>query len=154
MTKVFVTLTTLLSSFFFTSMVWASSGKKVSLWEAIQPPVDISENGHLIDWLFTYTTLLNVFFFAMVCIGLFGFAFLYSAKRHPKPYYTYGNKKPHIIIATAIGLLVFLAIDMNITRMSNNDYTQIVINWPDESKEEVVKVQVMAQQWAWNFRYA
>lgn len=131
-----------------------NTNSQLSLWEQMQPPVDISMNGHLIDWLFGYTTTLNIFFFALVCLGLFGFCFLYSAKRHPKPYYTYGNKTSHILIATVIGVAVFLGIDLNITRMSNNDYTGVFINWPDESKEEVIKVQVLGQQWAWNFRYA
>lgn len=89
-----------------------------------------------------------------MCVGLFGFSYLYSAKRHSRPYYTYGNKRNHILVVTAIGLSVFLAIDMNITRISTEDYTKVFINWPDEEKEDVFRVQVMAQQWAWNFRYA
>lgn len=132
----------------------ADAAHKLSFFEIISPPEDISANGHLIDWLFNYTSTLNLFFFCLVCIGLFGFSFLYHQKRHPKPYYTYGNKSVHIIVATVIGVAVFIGIDMNISRMSNNDYTGIFINWPDESKEDVVRVQVLAQQWAWNFRLA
>lgn len=124
-----------------------------NFWESIAPPVDISTHGHLIDWLFNYTTALNAIFFVLVCIGLFGFTAFYYHKWHPKAYYTYGNKKPHILITTAIGILVFLSIDMNITRMSNNDFTKVFINWPDES-EDIVRVEVLAQQWMWNFRYA
>ncbi len=111
-------------------------------------------NGHLIDWLFNYTTYLNLFFFALVCIGLFGFGYLYRAKRHPKAYYTHGNGRNHILMTAFIGLFVFLVIDMNITRISNNDYTQKFIRWPNEQKEEVLRIEVLAQQWAWNFRYA
>ncbi len=131
----------------------ALTNKKYSFSEMISPEVIISENGGLIDWLFNYTTFLNIFFFILLCLGLFGFAFLYSSKRHPKPYYTYGNKKPHIIVVTIIGVAVFLSIDLNIVRMSNNDYLNEFINWPDES-EDIVAVEVMAQQWAWHFRYA
>ncbi len=116
--------------------------------------MDISEHGHLIDFLFQYTTYLNIFFFGLVCAGLFGFTYFYYNKRHAKPYYTYGNKKPHILVATVIGTLVFFAIDLNITRMSNNDYVNVFVNWPNEKEEDVLRVQVLAQQWAWNFRYA
>lgn len=130
------------------------TNKEMSFWEMVEAPEDISTHGHLIDWLFNYTTAMNIFFFTLVCIGLFGFSYLYHHKRHPKPYYTYGNKKVHIIVATAIGLAVFFVIDMNITRMSNNDFLNVFINWPNEEKEDVVKVEVMAQQWMWNFRYA
>lgn len=127
--------------------------KSMSLWDRMTPPEDISVHGHLIDWLFAYTTYLNLFFFALVCAGLFGFSFFYSAKRHPKAHYTYGNKKIHVIVATIIGLSVFIGIDMNITRMSNNDYIGVFANWPKED-ENPLKVEVLAQQWAWNFRYA
>lgn len=132
----------------------SKAAENMSFLEMIQPPEDISEYGHLIDWLFNYTTVLNIFFFILVCAGLFGFSFLYHRKRHPKPYYTYGNKKIHIIVATIIGIAVFVGIDLNIVRISNNDFTGVFINWPDEKTEDVVKVQVLGQQWAWNFRYA
>lgn len=133
--------------------VVSTTSKQMSLWDRMTPPEDISVNGHLIDWLFGYTTYMNLFFFALVCIGLFGFSYFYSAKRHPKPYYTYGNKKIHIIIATVIGLSVFLGIDMNITRMSNDDYVNVFANWPKED-ENPLRIQALGQQWAWHFRYA
>jgi cytochrome c oxidase subunit 2 len=116
-------------------------------------PEDISTNGHLIDSLFDYTTTLNVFYFVLVCIGIFGFSYLYSRKRHPKPYYTYGNKKNHLIITGIIGAAVFLSIDLNITRMSNDDLIKTFWNFPKD-EENPIKVQVLAQQWMWNFRYA
>ena len=130
----------------------SKKGWWASFVEMIQPPEDISEHGHLIDWLFNYTTLLNLFFFALVCLGLFGFCYLYSHKRHPKPLYTYGNKKIHVLTATLIGVAVFLGIDMNITRMSNNDFINVFSNWPSE--KGTLRVQVLAQQWMWSFRYA
>ena len=95
---------------------------------------------------------MNIFFFGLVCLGLFGFSYLYYHKRHPRAYYTYGNKKRHILLTTLIGILVFVSIDMNITRISNNDYIGVFDNWPDES-EDIVRIEVMAQQWMWSFRY-
>lgn len=139
-------------SFLLTPAVM-KTGKQLDFWQQFSPPEDISENGHLIDGLFNYTTSLNVFFFILVCIGLFGFSFLYHRKRHPKPYYTYGNKKVHILVATVIGVAVFLGVDMNITRMSNNDFMGVFANWPSED-EDIVKVEVLAQQWMWSYRYA
>ncbi|GAB4024116.1 MAG: cytochrome c oxidase subunit II [Bdellovibrio sp.] len=134
------------------SSAFAETTQKLGVFEKLLPPVDISNEGHLIDWLFNYTTALNLFFFTLVCAGLFGFSFLYHKKRHPKAYYTYGNKKPQIMIATLIGVAVFVGIDMNITRMSNNDYIGVFTNWPSED-EDIVRVEVLGQQWAWNFRY-
>lgn len=118
------------------------------------PPKDISTNGHLIDSLWNYTTVLCIFYFVLVCIGLFGFSYLYSRKRNKTPYYTYGNKKQHILLTAIIGAAVFLTIDLNITRISNNDLLEQFWKWPDPKTEKVLRVEVMAQQWMWSFRYA
>src|SRR5690606_19117244 len=122
-------------------------------WERMTPPEDISSNGHLIEWLFNYTTYVNLFWFALVCIGLFGFSFAYSQKRHKKAFYTHGNERKHLLITALIGLGVFLSVDMVITKVSTRDLKESFWNFPSNSSE-VVKVQVLAQQWAWNFRYA
>lgn len=125
-----------------------------SWWDLSKPPMDISTNGHLIDNLFAYTSWMGVFFFVLVCIGLFGFSFMYSAKRNKTPYYTYGNKKKHLLITAFIGASVFLAVDLNITRIANDDLRAVFWKWPDAKTEKVLKIQVLAQQWMWSFRYA
>jgi len=130
------------------------SSAEPSIWDSFHFPEDISEHGHLIDWLFNYTTYMITFFFILVVIGLVGFSFLYYHKRHPKAYYTYGTKRVQIYVATIIGIAVFFGIDLNIVRISNEDFTKVFINWPDEKEEKVVRVEVMAQQWMWKFRYA
>jgi len=143
----------LLVPFYVLLTTSAFASDDMSLWQRMQPPEDISVNGHLIDWLFNYITLMDAFFFFFVCVGIFGFSYLYSAKRNKKIDYTYGNKKKQIIIATGIGLLVFVLIDLTITKIANDEYTGIFINWP-KPDEDIVKVQVLAQQWMWNVRYA
>ncbi len=122
------------------------------LLDAFYPPKDISTNGHLIDFLFYYTTAMNIFFFTLVCLGLFGFSYLYHHKRHPKPYYTHGNKKKQILITTLIGLAVFFGIDATITSISNQDLVNTFWKFPTE-EEKPVKVEVLAQQWMWTFRH-
>jgi cytochrome c oxidase subunit 2 len=139
-------------SFLLTPAV-IKTGEQLNFWQRITPPEDISENGYLIDYLFNYTTVLNLVFFILVCGGLFGFSFLYNRKRHPKPYYTYGNKKVHVMVATVIGVAVFLGVDLNISRISNNDFLSVFAKWPSED-EDIVRVEVLAQQWMWNYRYA
>lgn len=127
--------------------------ESMSWWERIQPPEDISSNGHLIMWLFNYTTWVNLFWFALVCIGLFGFSWLYSAKRHKKPFYTHGTDRKHYMITAGIGVLVFLSVDMVITKVTTNDMKNVFWQFPDQ-EPDVVKVQILAQQWMWNIRYA
>lgn len=129
-------------------------GLSTSWFELSKPPLDISTNGHLIDSLWEYTTVLAIFYFVLVCIGLFGFSYLYSHKRNKTPYYTYGNKKSHLMITALIGAAVFLSVDLNIARVANNDMLNVFWNYPNPKEENVLRVQVMAQQWMWSFRYA
>ena len=126
-----------------------------SFWESMAPPRDISIEGFgsRIDWLFGYITVLDLIYFALVCAGLFGFAYLYSSRRHPKPYYTYGNRPKHLLATLCIGLLVFLTMDIFIATRSNADLQEVYWNFPDETSEDILRVQVQAQQWVWNFRY-
>lgn len=125
----------------------------MSLLEMITPPEIITTNGHLIDSLFTYTTIMNLIFFFFVCLGLFGFSYLYAQKRSPKGEYTYGNRKKQQRVGIAIGLLVFVSIDLSITWRSNNDMINEFWNFPKED-EDIIRVEVLAQQWMWNFRMA
>lgn len=135
---------------FFVPTVGAA--EHVGFFQAIKPPVDISTNGHLIDSLFMLTTWLILFFFFFVCLGIFGFSYLYSKKRHPKPFYDHGTSRKQLALVAGIGALVFIMVDMQITTISNRDYVNVFLNYPKES-EKIVRVQVLGQQWAWNFRY-
>ena len=124
------------------------------MFKNIKPPVDISTFGHYIDSLFNYITVMNIIYLVLVCIGIFGFSFLYSRKRNPTPTYTHGNKKKQIWTVTLLASSVFFAIDMYITSKSNNDMINVFWNFPDYKKENVLRVQILAQQWMWNIRYA
>lgn len=126
----------------------------VSFIESLRPPEDISVNGHLIDELFTYITMMNIFFFILVCIGLFGFSYLYRAKKNPIAHYSYGTSKRNKLVTLIIAGSVFIMLDLNITRIANDDFVKIFGIFPDEKEEDLLKIQVMAQQWMWNFRYA
>jgi cytochrome c oxidase subunit 2 len=123
------------------------------LLDAFKAPEDISTTGHLIDFLFMYTTAMNIVFFSLVCVGLFGFSYKYYYKRHPKPLYTHGTQKKQILITTVIGVAVFFGIDMTITSISNQDLLKTFWNFP-KAGEDHIKVEVLAQQWMWNFRQA
>jgi cytochrome c oxidase subunit 2 len=116
------------------------------------PPEDISTNGHLIDYLFMYITSWNIFYFFFVVVGLVGFSYLYHHKRHPKAEYTHGYRKKQIMATTFIGVAVFLTIDCAITLQSTNHMINSFWNYP-KADEDHIKIEVLAQQWMWNFRY-
>jgi cytochrome c oxidase subunit 2 len=124
-----------------------------SIFDGWEAPIDISLHGNKIDWLFDYTTALNVFYFALVCVGIFGFSYLYHHKRNRKAYFTYGNQKKHLVVTMVIGAAVFLSIDLTITGISTHDLLNTFWKYPAET-EKKIRVEVMAQQWMWNFRYA
>lgn len=126
---------------------------KPGFWDQFTPPPIISTHGHLIDSLFYTTTMLLLFFIALVCIGIFGFSYLYRAKNHPVALYVHGTSRKHIAIVAGIGAMVFIMVDMRVTGISNRDYLGAFNNWPKET-EDVLRVEVLGQQWAWNFRYA
>lgn len=130
-----------------------ASTSEATIWDAFRAPEDISTNGHLIDDLFFYVTGMNIFYFALVCAGLIGFSYFYHHKRHPKAEYTYGNKPKQLLVTTVIGIAVFLSIDLAITVKSNNDLLNSFWKFPTE-QEDHIQVEVLAQQWMWNFRYA
>ncbi len=141
-----------LYSLYMKLFVFNAHASEMTLLERIKPPLDISTNGHLIDSLFNLTTMLITGFFILVCIGLFGFSYLYRKSRHPVALYVHGTARKHIAIVAAIAALVFMIIDMQITGISNHDYMQVFAKWPKEDAD-VVRVEVLGQQWAWNFRY-
>lgn len=132
----------------------SEAATNVGFFEAIKPPIDISTNGHLIDSLFMLTTYLILFFFFFVCLGIFGFSYLYSKKRHPKPFYDHGTSRKQLALVAGIGALVFIMVDMQITTISNRDFINVFLNYPKETDPKILRVEVLGQQWAWNFRYA
>jgi cytochrome c oxidase subunit 2 len=129
------------------------SSAESTIWSAFQRPIDISTYGHLGDWLFDYITIAITISFLFVCIGLFGFCYYYSAKRNKTPLYTYGYKKAHLKVTLIIGLIVFFGIDAMIAGIANHDLKNTFWNFPKE-EEKPLKIEIMAQQWMWNFRYA
>lgn len=120
---------------------------------SIKPPELITTEGAMIDSLFDYTTAMNIIFFVLVCIGLFGFSYKYAKKKNPRADYTYGNKKKDLIITGLLGAAVFFLIDMNITRLANDQLVDHFWKWPT-AEEKPLRIEVLAQQWMWNFRYA
>ena len=125
----------------------------MSFLDVYSAPEIITTNAHKIDSLFNYTTGMVVVFFTLVCIGLFGFSYKYSAKRNKEVEYTYGNTKKQQFLTFLVGLAVFGLIDLSITWQSNNDMVNEFWNFPKPG-EDIVRVEVLAQQWMWNFRYA
>ncbi len=116
-----------------------------------RPPEDISLNGYRIDKVNQYTDTIITFYFGLVAAGLVYFIFKYRSRPGHKAVYDRGDTKKHIAITTAVRLLVFLSIDVVIETISFKDLKEAFCKFPKGN--EVIRIEVMPQKFAWNFRY-
>lgn len=115
-------------------------------------PEDISTNGHLIDDVIRYIDNVLVIFFGIVVLAQVYFIIRYRSRPGHRAVYETGNKKVFIIGTICMGLLVFFSIDAVIEHMSFRDLKEAFWNFPQG--KNVLKVELMPQQFAWNVRYA
>lgn len=115
-------------------------------------PKDISLDGYRIDNVIHYTDFVISIYFAIVVAALIYFIFRYRATKGHKAKYDHGNKRKNVMITSGLGLLVFFSVDAVIEKMAFRDLREAFWNFP--KTENVLRVEVLPQQFAWNFRYA
>ncbi len=149
-----------------------AKGKKAdpdkSFTERYAAPKDISSFGHHMDWLFEYTSWVSFVFFALMAAILFGFVFLYRDRPGREAFYTHGkSSKMEGIVPKLLDVAVFISLDLVLIGSSflhtggrfgipGTDITFAKMEghiWDYPSGPDVVRVQIMPQQWVWNFRY-
>ncbi len=122
-----------------------------SIW-GMPFPEDISTNGHLIDGVIVYIDKVLVIFFSLVVAALLFFIFRYRNRPGHQAVYETGNKKVYVIATIILGMTVFFSIDAVVEHMSFRDLEEVF--WKFPQGKEVLKIEVMPQQFAWNVRYA
>ncbi|MEZ4815201.1 MAG: hypothetical protein R3A80_08370 [Bdellovibrionota bacterium] len=127
--------------------IWPSPKSFVDTYSG---PDVISSDGAHFDWLFGYVTIGTFIYFMIMIIGVVYFTFAYREKRGAKALYTDGHKEHKVTLF--FDVLFFLSLDLVLIYFSIVD-TQKYFMAPPQGKE-VIQVQVMPQQWLWNFRYA
>lgn len=115
-------------------------------------PEDISYEGWRIDRVITYIDLVMTIAFGLVVAALIFFIFRYRAKSGRRAVYDRGDRPSNILVTVCLGLTVFFSIDAVIERMSFHDLKEVFWNFPQG--KDVLRVEVMPQQFAWNVRYA
>lgn len=115
------------------------------------PVEDVSLWGHRVTWLFWYTSIFAIVAFALVTAALVWFSWRYRARAGHRAVYTHGTDRKSFWVTAVLASLVFVLIDMNLVLQSQKDVDAYLYNFPDGP--HVLKVEVMPQQWAWNFRY-
>ena len=114
-------------------------------------PVDVSRDGHLIDHSIHYTTAcITTLFVIMVVIMVY--AMIAHREGRAKALYDHGDSRKALLFTAAVLGMVFVVVDVVELVSAYTDVSTIFWHFPDDS--EVFKVEVMAQQWAWNIRLA
>jgi cytochrome c oxidase subunit 2 len=138
-------------SFVVLMTVGLSGVSHASIW-GMPFPEDISTNGHLIDGVIRYIDLVLAIFFSIVVAAIVYFIINYRSRPGHKAVYETGNKKVYVIATILMGALVFVSIDAVVEHMAFRDLNEVFWNFP--TGPDVVKIEVMPQQFAWNIRYA
>jgi cytochrome c oxidase subunit 2 len=119
--------------------------------EGVGRPVDVSLNGHLIDWLNLFCTwAIGILFVLMV--GVLGIAVLVHRDGKHKAKYDHGATMRDLLLIAAVAGGVFVAVDGTMLAKSYEELAKDFWNWP--TSPDTVKIEILAQQWAWNVRYA
>ena len=126
---------------------------------AVQPesglglPRDVSQNGHLVDWLMNITSVFNIILFTIMCVWM-GWACFKHNRRHPAEY-DHGNSKHSVTIALAISAFIFAVVDGNLFVNSINDLDKEYWNFEKvAANPKTLRLEINAHQWAWDARYA
>ena len=116
------------------------------------PPKDVSLDGYRIDRVIHYTNSVITIFFSLVVLCLVYFLIRYRDNGRRPAAYIRGDTVKTTLISIALGLLVFCSVDLVIEAMSFKDLKEAF--WTFPKGKEVLRVEIMPQQFAWNFRYA
>ncbi|HEX3697326.1 MAG TPA: cytochrome C oxidase subunit II [Polyangia bacterium] len=115
-------------------------------------PHDASVNGHLVDGVLRYvTTATALCLLVMVLVMLV--ALLFHRQGRNKAAYTHGTRRRDHLLVALVAAAMFFGIDGVLLVEAAADLRNHFWRFPT-ADENAVRVEVTAQQWAWNFRYA
>lgn len=112
------------------------------------PVPDVSQEGSRVTTLFVYATTVSAAVFAIVVLSVVVFALRGGRKRiSPRP-----AERSLAAIALAVAGATFLLLDLPLVSAAQKDLAEVYGRIPGGA--DVIRVEVLAQQWAWNFRLA
>lgn len=117
------------------------------------PPVDVSVEGYRFDNLFLLiTALLTFLFLGMTAIIVISMVWFRDRPGH-KALYDHGGSRRDVLIEIAVSTAIFLVVDGTLLVKSHININDVFWNFPTAKEQNVLRVEVKAQQWAWNIRY-
>jgi cytochrome c oxidase subunit 2 len=117
-----------------------------------QRPFDASVDGWRNDKLFAVSTVMTGVLFVVMCAVI-----VWALVRHRdgknRARYEHGVGKRHLAFTAVITAVVFFGVDGTLLYDSYVDLDEALWKFPSARQQPLV-VEVYAQQWAWNARYA
>ncbi|HLX64663.1 MAG TPA: hypothetical protein VKX17_25555 [Planctomycetota bacterium] len=113
-------------------------------------PDGITSYSQKVDTLFTTLMYTTIFVFGIVLSSLLYFCVRYRRANGGKAFYTHGDSWKATAVTGTLAMMVFIGIDMNTVRLSKAASADIEAH-PD--LKDAYRVQVVAKQFAWIFRY-
>ncbi|MHC5212202.1 MAG: cytochrome c oxidase subunit II [Planctomycetota bacterium] len=129
-------------------LAWAAQDGTVNRWG---PTPVASTEGHRVDFLFWMITALISGSFVIVLILLIVPVMRDRARAGHKASYDHGSSLHDKRFTAIVSLIVFIVLDASVLWITMNDLREAVWNVP-ESEQGSFRVEVLAQQWSWNFR--
>ncbi len=113
-----------------------------------------SSYGHRFDWLFNFITILISVSFLLVLILLFIPVVRDRAKPNKKAHFDHGSSLADKRFTTIVSVTVFIVLDALVLYFAMIDLREGYWNIPrgEDELAEAYQVEVLGQQWAWNFR--
>ena len=117
-------------------------------------PLDISQDGHRSDFLFNVTMIsVTVLFIAQGLIMLYAMM-KFRESQGSRAHYDHGAGKNNLLVIGVVSSIIFVVVDVTLLVFSFRDVNGVYWQFPENDPSKVVQVEVVAQQWAWNVRYA
>jgi cytochrome c oxidase subunit 2 len=116
-------------------------------------PTDVSLDGHRGDWLFDVTTVSVTLLFVIMVAIMLGAVLLHRDKPGREAHYDNGIGRSHLMLTAAISSVIFFGVDGVLLSSSYNSLHEAFWAYPTDNPK-TVKIEVLAQQWGWNVRYA
>src|SRR6185369_6310803 len=115
-------------------------------------PHDTSLDGHHVDAVLRYLTLTTGACMAVMTAILLWAVLVHRGKRR-QAFYTHGDRRRDRLVAIVAGAVVLFGIDAVALVRSYARLQASFWRYPD-GDPRALRVEVMAQQWAWSFRTA
>ena len=117
-----------------------------------RPNPPASSFGEMFDNLFALITLLVGISFAIMLVVMFIPVVRDRARPGHRAKFDHGNSLHDKRFTAIVSVVVFFVLDASVLVIAMNDLREGFWNIPRPDTPNVLRVEVLAQQWAWNFR--